>query len=163
MKQIFFIRHAKSSWSDAGMQDIERPLNPRGLRDAPIMARQLNRITQRLDKLIISPSQRTKETSKYFCDAFNIDLSDRLIWPDLYHGSVDQYYEVLTGLSDDLDVVAIIGHNPTTTIIANENNTEYIDNVATCGIVEYTYHGEWLDFNIADANFVQYIYPKMFL
>ncbi|NJN77631.1 MAG: hypothetical protein HC803_04300 [Saprospiraceae bacterium] len=41
MKTVLFIRHAKSSWKDVNLKDIERPLNKRGLRDAPFMGRKL--------------------------------------------------------------------------------------------------------------------------
>ena len=38
MKSLFIIRHAKSNQSFLG-NDFERPLNERGLRDAPEMAK----------------------------------------------------------------------------------------------------------------------------
>ena len=37
MKTLYLNRHAKSSWSDSSLDDIDRPLNKRGLRDAPLM------------------------------------------------------------------------------------------------------------------------------
>jgi phosphohistidine phosphatase len=37
-KRLFLIRHAKSSWKDAGLPDYARPLNKREKRDAPLMA-----------------------------------------------------------------------------------------------------------------------------
>lgn len=164
MKRIFFIRHAKSSWADANLLDIDRPLNSRGKHDAPIMAKILKQQVDHLDRVIISPSLRTKETSLQFCNTFGIDSNTRLVWSDLYHGSVERYYEVLTGLDDDNDCnVAVFGHNPTMTYIANANNSNFIDNVATCGIIEYNYKGIWQDFNIMNAEFVKYLYPKMFI
>ena len=41
MKRLMLIRHAKSSWANPGLTDMERPLNNRGLRDAPAMAKYL--------------------------------------------------------------------------------------------------------------------------
>ncbi|MFV0438327.1 MAG: SixA phosphatase family protein [Desulfopila sp.] len=37
MKRLYLIRHGKSSWSDAALADLDRPLNARGRRDAPRM------------------------------------------------------------------------------------------------------------------------------
>ncbi len=34
MKTLLALRHAKSSWDDAALDDHERPLNKRGQRDA---------------------------------------------------------------------------------------------------------------------------------
>jgi phosphohistidine phosphatase len=39
MKTVLLIRHAKSSWGDPMMIDFERPLNERGKKDAPAMAK----------------------------------------------------------------------------------------------------------------------------
>lgn len=41
MKQLFLCRHAKSSWKDSRLADIERPLNKRGKRNAPEMGRRM--------------------------------------------------------------------------------------------------------------------------
>ena len=41
MKRLSLLRHAKSSWDDAGLSDEQRPLNPRGQRDAPRMGARL--------------------------------------------------------------------------------------------------------------------------
>jgi phosphohistidine phosphatase len=37
MTTLLVLRHAKSSWDDAALDDHERPLNTRGRRDAPRM------------------------------------------------------------------------------------------------------------------------------
>jgi phosphohistidine phosphatase len=37
MKTLYLARHAKSSWKHPELSDIERPLNKRGKRDAPII------------------------------------------------------------------------------------------------------------------------------
>lgn len=41
MKEVIFVRHAKSDWDHPGLKDIERPLAPRGMKDAPVMASKL--------------------------------------------------------------------------------------------------------------------------
>ena len=38
---IIIIRHAKSSWETATLSDFDRPLNERGKKDAPAMAKRL--------------------------------------------------------------------------------------------------------------------------
>ncbi len=42
-RQLYIIRHGKSSWDNEGLDDIDRPLNPRGLRSANMMAERLKR------------------------------------------------------------------------------------------------------------------------
>ena len=41
MKYLTIIRHAKSSWSDPHLSDVDRPLNKRGLNSAPVMGQVL--------------------------------------------------------------------------------------------------------------------------
>ncbi|WP_146066749.1 SixA phosphatase family protein [Candidatus Venteria ishoeyi] len=41
MKTLILLRHAKSSWDHPGLSDFERPLNARGLKNAPKMGRRL--------------------------------------------------------------------------------------------------------------------------
>ena len=41
VKDVCFVRHAKSSWDQPGLKDFDRPLDSRGLHDAPMMARKM--------------------------------------------------------------------------------------------------------------------------
>ena len=43
MKKLVIIRHAKSSWDDPFLNDHDRPLAERGLKDAPKMAKRLKK------------------------------------------------------------------------------------------------------------------------
>ena len=63
MKTLFLVRHAKSSWENPGLSDEERPLNPRGERDAPRMGKRLAAREVKPDILISSPALRAHSTS----------------------------------------------------------------------------------------------------
>lgn len=67
MKHLFLIRHAKSSWAMSGQTDFDRPLNDRGLRDAPVMALRLWHAGIRLDAILSSPANRALTTATFFC------------------------------------------------------------------------------------------------
>ena len=72
MKSLYLLRHAKSSWDNPGLSDIDRPLNPRGERDAPRMGKALG---ARLQPMMfhVSPAERAQSTFR------NLQLH----WPDL--------------------------------------------------------------------------------
>ena len=72
MKNVYFVRHAKSSWRDASLNDIERPLNSRGLRDAPFMAKLLKSKNVKPDLILSSPANRALTTAKYFAKEMGI-------------------------------------------------------------------------------------------
>ncbi len=54
-RQLLIMRHAKSSWSDPGMADFDRPLNKRGQSAAPAMGQRLADAQLQVD--IILPVQ----------------------------------------------------------------------------------------------------------
>jgi phosphohistidine phosphatase len=56
------MRHAKSDWADAGLSDHERPLNARGRRDAPEMARWMVENSGIPDLVLASTARRVSET-----------------------------------------------------------------------------------------------------
>ena len=62
MKTLYIIRHAKSSWGDFSLPDFERPLNERGKKDAPEMAKRLLDKKINIDAFVSSPAKRAKST-----------------------------------------------------------------------------------------------------
>jgi phosphohistidine phosphatase len=56
------LRHAKSSWDDPELPDRERPLAARGRRDAAALGARVARRRLRIDRVLCSPSRRTRET-----------------------------------------------------------------------------------------------------
>ena len=58
MKTLLIIRHAKSSWDIASLNDFDRSLNERGKKDAPRMAKRLKEKDIYPDVMISSPAKR---------------------------------------------------------------------------------------------------------
>jgi phosphohistidine phosphatase len=109
--QLLLMRHAKSDWPD-GVSDLERPLNERGLRDAPLMGAALYERGLRPDLVLVSPALRTRMTFEAVQKAFGGDLVFR-IEPRLYEVSVQGLLYLLQSLEKDAQRVLIIGHNMT--------------------------------------------------
>jgi phosphohistidine phosphatase len=64
MKLLYLVRHAKSSWAEPGLADIDRPLNKRGKRDAPEMGRRLKERDAVPDRIVTSPAKRARGTTR---------------------------------------------------------------------------------------------------
>lgn len=112
MARLILMRHAKSDWSGAGMDDFSRPLNKRGIRDARNMGRWL--VTSGFEPrgILSSPSRRTRETLNMMAEGAGVDLVARAVWIEaLYLGSPDDMQQALRtqGAIDDTMVLA---HNP---------------------------------------------------
>lgn len=162
-KTAFFIRHAKSSWSNPGLPDIKRPLNPRGLRDAPRMAAMLREREGKIDGIVSSPAVRAYTTATFFAREFGILPEAIRQEKELYHAFPETILEVVQELEEDWDRILVFGHNPGFTALANDFSDSYIDNVPTCGIVEvYAPVAEWVDFGGENAILKNFYYPKQF-
>lgn len=161
MKQFLIIRHAKSSWSDMGLKDIDRPLNKRGLHDAPKMADILSKIdTFKLEYIYSSPANRALTTAKQFHKTLDVkkEIDIRL---DIYHADVSDLLHVLENTDDEINCFAIFGHNPGFTYLVNHFYQEGIENLPTCGIAHFqTEASSWLDLNTENTKLVSLMFPK---
>jgi len=162
MKSVFFIRHAKSSWEDPSLSDIERPLNKRGFRDAPFMAKLLKGKSITPDKIITSPANRAYTTATYFAQELNIHESSMVIRKEIYHAYPEDVLGIIRSLDKNDDVILVFGHNPCFTSIANRFSEDYIPNVPTCGIVQIEADvSKWSDFQ-EHGKFKSFYFPKQY-
>ena len=160
-KQLLLIRHAKSDWNDPSLIDADRPLNDRGKKDAPEMAKRVADRKIKIDALISSPAKRAEKTSKYFAKEFDFDKKDIIIESKLYEAGLQNFFEVIENLKDKWDCVAIFSHNPGITDFANSLTDTRIDNIPTCGIFAIKINTKhWTDFKEAKKEFWFVDYPK---
>src|ERR1700735_790268 len=101
MKTLLIIRHAKSSWDSINTPDIDRPLNDRGKKDAPAMARKLIKAGIQVDRLISSPARRARNTAELFAREFDVKGSDIVILNELYHAQPGTFQQVVANLDDE--------------------------------------------------------------
>ena len=159
MKTIYFVRHAKSSWKDGQLNDLDRPLNKRGKHDAPKMANRLREIEQPpLDAIVSSPANRAHSTALYFCDVFGLQP---IIEREIYEAGDRDLIYLVQAFSDEWQTVAVFGHNPTMTTIANQFADYIIPNVPTCGILKVEADIEhWQDFDYGTGLLKAFYFPK---
>lgn len=111
MRKLVILRHAKSSWSMPGMDDFDRPLNERGTRDTPRMAKWLKEQHLIPQQVLCSPAVRTTETLALLCDT--IAMEPPTHFDDaLYLASSDTILKKVSQLPDDAEVAMVVAHNP---------------------------------------------------
>ncbi|MBN2783463.1 MAG: histidine phosphatase family protein, partial [Pontiellaceae bacterium] len=86
-KLLYLVRHAKSSWADMGMRDFDRPLNKRGLRDAPEMGRRLRKLEAAPSIVLCSPALRTRQTSELLLREMQVSTDCVLFESSIYEAS----------------------------------------------------------------------------
>lgn len=106
-KQLFVLRHAKSSWDDPGLDDHERPLAPRGQRAVKLLGAHLREHQIKPDQVLCSSARRTIET----CEG--VDPGGELVVePELYNASGGEVLARLRRVPESNSSVMVIGHNP---------------------------------------------------
>lgn len=161
MKELFLVRHAKSSWDDPTLSDFERPLNERGKRDAPFMGAHLADLGIKPDLIISSPAKRAKKTAKILAEALGYDLQKIEYKEAIYEASAQSLLYIVCQLPDSAKRVMIVGHNPGLTMLANILDDIVIDNIPTCGVVGVTFDtGSWSEACRMKGHTVMFDYPK---
>lgn len=160
MKQLLVIRHAKSSWALEGQPDFDRPLNDRGMRDAPAMAQRVLDKKVAIDAFISSPANRALTTATFFAKAYQATDTLSTV-AELYHGMPAAFYNVLSKVDNAIETVAVFAHNPGITSFVNELTTTQIDNMPTCAVFAVKIEtGSWTEFKNAKKTFWFFDYPK---
>jgi phosphohistidine phosphatase len=111
MKTLLLMRHAKSSWADPARPDLERPLNERGRKAAPLMGRFLRRQSLRPDAVVCSPAARARETAELALAAAQFACEVRYD-ARIYEASAARLLEVAREIAEPATTALLVGHNP---------------------------------------------------
>ncbi len=146
------MRHAKSSWANQSQSDHERPLNERGLRDAPRMARLLNEQNLIPDLVLTSSAKRALTTAQILVDNLNRSSIELQVVDDFYHAVPETYGEYCLRLADQFERPLIVGHNPGLEQLVNRF-TDTWQSMPTAAIAVITLPIEnWSDLNLSQSN-----------
>ena len=139
-KQLVICRHAKSSWDDASLSDVERPLNKRGRRDAPEMGRRLAERGLLPDLILASHATRAWTTAEAYADRLGYPPDRIQVDPCLYTATAASLLALVRALEPRLGRILLVGHNPECTAFANLLGNLDLDNLPTGGIVALEFH-----------------------
>ena len=143
--------------------DIERPLNKRGLRDAPFMAKLLKQTGTTPDLIVSSPANRAFTTASFFAEAYDIPVTDIQKESKIYDAFPSDILDIIRALPTNTATVLIFGHNPTFTSVANMFTESMISNMPTCSMVKIEADIEqWADFSTRNGVLTQFHYPKQY-
>jgi len=139
MKLLYLARHAKSGWDSPGLKDIDRPLNKRGLRDAPFMgnllAGLLSKQGEAIGAIVTSPAKRAVATARSYAGALGIPVKQIREAKKIYNAGPDALREVIFEIDDSLGSAMLVGHNPGLTQLAASLSPKPIPHMPTCSIV----------------------------
>ncbi len=161
MKSLFLVRHAKSSWDNPRLDDIARPLNSRGLKNAPEMGLRLSKAGVKPSLFISSPAVRAFETAKMISKSLIYPVDEIVIASQLFHASTQECLELIKTLDNKYSSAMLFGHNPGFTQLGNYLGNLTIDNIPTAGILALEFQIEdWKDIEKGNGKFIFFDYPK---
>ena len=160
-KRLTIIRHAKSSWEEPGCSDIERPLNRRGLRNAPEMGARLAKRNWLPNQLLVSTARRARDTATLIAIEVGVSREQIMVDERLYLAEPGEWREIISALPSWISHAACVGHNPGITELANHFTDALIDNVPTCGLIDMTFGVDaWDNLFTAKPVAFEFDYPK---
>ncbi|MFJ8335801.1 SixA phosphatase family protein [Streptomyces sp. NPDC094437] len=110
LRRLVVLRHAKSAWPP-GVPDHQRPLGPRGLRDAPAAGRALAEDDVLPDLALCSTAERTRRTwelaSAQWATPPQVRHDERL-----YAADARELLDVVHEVPARVETLLLIGHNP---------------------------------------------------
>ena len=119
MKQLHLIRHAKSSWDCPSLGDHQRPLNARGQRASVLMGRAMSLYLKDAPVVFLSSAVRAQQTFQGFVKGWTALQRTRSTTDDrLYTFDAHDLIAWLSEADDRLDHIAVIGHNPALSALA---------------------------------------------
>ncbi|MBT2395984.1 histidine phosphatase family protein [Streptomyces sp. ISL-100] len=108
-RRLVVLRHAKSAWPD--LPDSERPLAPRGRRDAPAAGRWLREAGCVPDLVVCSSARRTRQTWDLVAAEFGT-TTPAIHDARLYGASAEELLGVVREIPAQVRTLMVIGHNP---------------------------------------------------
>ncbi|WP_394175999.1 SixA phosphatase family protein [Thalassotalea litorea] len=172
MKTLHLLRHAKSSWDDPMLDDVERPLTQRGISDCQLMAPVLMDIGCCFTHIYCSSATRAKQTLKRIGEhqfepgmgsVISAErLADTHIEKDLYTFQRSELMQFCQALPERVDEITLVGHNPAFTELHNFLSTDNIEHLPTCSYVRIDcMTGAWQNLYAGCGKTQYFITPKM--
>ncbi|MCE7055819.1 histidine phosphatase family protein [Algoriphagus sp. AGSA1] len=160
MKKIILVRHGKSAWDNPLLDDPDRPLAGRGLRDVPIMGFRLLQRGVSPDLILSSTATRAAHTAEIISEVLKLSQAKLVYEKSLYHASSSTLLKIVQGLDDSYNTIFLVGHNPGMNDLIEVLGGS-IDNLPTSG--QYGFLADtdhWAKFSPNNSRTWFFDYPK---
>jgi len=160
------VRHAKSSWDDQLVSDIERPLNKRGTKDALSIASWLKGKNYMPDQLLSSTALRAKQTTEAIVNVLGLS-GDKLIYlPKLYLATPETLLDIIHACSNQFFSLMLVGHNPGMEDLTKQlcrDTLPYTSDgklLTTANFVLLEFPQKWKDVSSQNGKLIEFFRPK---
>jgi phosphohistidine phosphatase len=162
MAVLYVLRHAKSSWDEPELADVDRPLAPRGRRAARRIGEHLRDSGIRPALVLCSPAARARQTVALLA----LDDVEVVVEDDLYGAVAGELAARVRQVPDTVAGVLLVGHNPAlqALVVALAREGELRDRVAaklpTGALATLTLDGAWAELHESGATLTALALPR---
>lgn len=158
MKTLILIRHGKSCW-DNNLKDIYRPLKKRAFKDIKLVSKKIKSELTSEFKIVSSSAVRAHETAKFYFEQLGLDVDQLEVHSELYTFDSEDLRKFICQIPDDVDKLAIFGHNPALTTFASQAGSIFFGNIPTSGFVKIEFeNSSWKD--CENGKTALHLFPK---
>lgn len=160
MKTLYVIRHAKSSWAVSGQADFDRPLNDRGIANAPMMAKRLYAQNPKIDFVLCSPARRTTATAEAFASVYGWEQESIFFEKKIYEAPLSNLVEAISAIPNENESAVLFGHNNGVSLLVSYLSDEFLA-MPTCAVATIALQIEdWQHISQGIGKLLNYDYPK---
>ena len=138
MKELLFLRHAKSSW-EWSVDDRNRPLQPKGIKAISTVAQYWKKDFQAFEAIMSSPAYRALHTATILAHEIGFPLSQVSIKEALYSFNSEDILRQLKQLDDSFSKVILVGHNPAISYAADYLSVKPTPEIKTADWISLTF------------------------
>jgi phosphohistidine phosphatase len=154
MPSLAVVRHAKSDWTH-DLPDDQRPLNPRGRRDAPRIGAWLAESFGSIDMIVCSTAVRARETLALAAlPSAAVRYDERV-----YAATYQELMSVLDELPPEVSNAVLVGHNPGLSDLVRMLTSEPVE-LKTSAIAVLTWQDGWPEVWSRRASLVSHATPR---
>ena len=163
---LVVMRHAKSAWH-TGAADHARPLNDRGLRDAPAAGKVLSELGQPIDRVLCSSALRTRQTWEG-AERGGARAAEVTYHDEFYESHPGEILHLVQQLDDSVGCALVVGHYPGVALLVqglaegsgHRGIAQMSEKYPTSAISVLRFTGSWADLEVGRAELVDFVIPR---
>jgi phosphohistidine phosphatase len=162
VRTLLVLRHGKSAYPE-GVADIDRPLAPRGQRDAVAAGQWIRNQALAPDLVICSVAERTRQTWDLISDQLGVASPGNGVVqydPRLYAAGVADLTGIIRGAPGDVGILALVGHNPASAELVMALTTERQLSFPTSALAAIEFRRGWAAVGPGAGQLASYWTPK---
>jgi phosphohistidine phosphatase len=160
MKKLYIIRHGKSDWGNPEVNDFNRALNHRGLKDAPRVGKFLLDHHEKADIILSSPAKRALTTAQLIANEINFPNSGIIENEKIYLANKESILQIINTIDDQYNCAYIFGHNPGFSNLASYLTDDWIEMKTCCVAILNSNVNSWSHLSKGNALLERYVSPK---